>query len=130
MNFSYENYSDIDLTFNIHPVKKDIIINKGEIAVVKALKHLILTNHYEKPFNPDYGSNIRKLLFEPINTFTAATLENEIDTCIKNFEPRVKVKSIIVSANYDYNAYEVSIEFFIENLVEPFTAEFLLYKLR
>ena len=61
---NYSGYSDLDLTFNMHPGKKDLLISTGEIAVVRALKNLLLTNYYEKPFNPDYGSNIRKLLRE------------------------------------------------------------------
>lgn len=130
MEINYSSYSDIDLTFKVHPVKKDFIINKGEIAVVKALKHLILTNHYEKPFNPDYGSNIRKLLFEPMSPFAASSLSLEIEMCIKNFEPRVKLSDVSVLPNFDTNTYQVSITFYIENLVDPFTAEFLLSKLR
>ena len=55
-------YSDLDLNFTIHPVKKDINRNLGERAVINSVKNLILTNHYERPFQPNIGSNIRKLL--------------------------------------------------------------------
>ena len=57
-------YSDLDLNFTIHPVKKDINRNLGERAVINSVKNLILTNHYERPFQPNIGSNIRRLLFE------------------------------------------------------------------
>lgn len=123
-------YSDIDLTFNPHPVTKDLMLSTGQMAVVKALKNLILTNHYEKPFNPDYGSNIRKLLFELMTPFTAQAIAKEIEYTIKSYEPRVTIKYINVVANYDNDYYETSIEFYIENLVEPLTANFILSRLR
>lgn len=127
---NYSAYSDVDLTFKLHPVKKDLIVNKGEIAVTKALKNLLLTNHYEKPFEPDYGTNVKSLLFEPLSPFTANALKTEIDLAIKNWEPRVKLKDVRVDPLYDYNSYQVTIEFYIENMVQPFTAEFILTKLR
>lgn len=127
---NYSAYSDLDLTFKLHPVKKDLIVNKGEIAVTRALKNLLLTNHYEKPFEPDYGTNIKTLLFEPLSPFTSNALKIEIELAIKNWEPRVNLKDVRVDPLYDYNSYQVTIEFYIENMVQPFTAEFILTKLR
>ena len=71
-------YSDLDLNFTIHPVKKDINRYTNETAVVNSIKNLILTNHYERPFQPEIGSNVRRLLFENMDTITATTLEKEI----------------------------------------------------
>jgi phage baseplate assembly protein W len=123
-------YSDLDLTFNAHPIKKDLMLVTGENAVIRSLKNLILTNHYETPFDPSRGSNVRKLLFDLMTPFTAATLSKEIEYTIKNYEPRVNLNKVTVTADYDNNAYSVSINFYIENLVQPFTADFLLYRLR
>lgn len=123
-------YSDLDLSFNPHPVTGDLMVTKGDMSVIKSFKNLILYNHYEKPFNPQFGSNIQKLLFELITPFTAVAIEKEIEYVIKNYEPRVLLESVQVSANYDENGYEVSIKFFIENLTDPFTADFILTRLR
>jgi len=123
-------YSDLDLSFNPHPVTGDLMITTGNIAVSRALKNLILTNHYEKPFNPDYGSNVLKLLFEPMTPFTASTLESEIKYTIKNFEPRISINFVNVVADYENDAYAVSISYYINNLVQPFSADFLLARLR
>jgi hypothetical protein len=123
-------YSDLDLSFNPHPVTGDLMITTGDISVIRALKNLLLTNPYEKPFNPDYGSNIRKLLFEPMTAFTGATLQKEIEYTVKNYERRVTLKNINVTPNYDNNSYNISIEFYIENLVQLFSADFLLTRLR
>lgn len=130
MDITTNAYSDIDLTFNPHPVTKDLMISTGQMAVVKALKNLILTNHYEKPFKPDYGSNIQKLLFELMTPFTAQSIAKEIEYTIKNYERRVTLKTVDVVANYDYNYYEVSIVFYIENLIQPLSANFILTRLR
>jgi phage baseplate assembly protein W len=130
MDIITNGYSDIDLTFNPHPVTKDLMISTGQMAVVKALKNLILTNHYEKPFQPDYGSNIRKLLFELMTPFTAQSIAKEIEYTIKNYERRATLKTVDVVANFDYNYYEVTIEFYIENLIQPLSANFILTRLR
>lgn len=127
---NYSGYSDLDLTFNMHPGKKDLLVSKGEIAVVRALKNLLLTNYFEKPFNPDYGSNIRKLLFEPLTPITAGVLSREVEFVIKNFEPRVSLEDVSVQPLYDYNSYQVTISFYINNLVDPYTADFILSRLR
>lgn len=123
-------YSDLDLTFNPHPVTGDLMVTRGDLAVVKSLKNLILYNHYEKPFNPQFGSNIQKLLFEQITPFTAIYIEREIETVVKNYEKRVTLEEIKVTPNYEQNGYTVSITFFIENLTQPFTADFILQRLR
>ena len=94
-------FKDLDLSFNIHPVKKDINKHVDEQAVINSLKNIILTNHYEKPFNPDYGSNIRALLFENIDAITAITLEREILQTIENFEPRVSVSKVTAVPDFD-----------------------------
>jgi phage baseplate assembly protein W len=127
---NFSGYSDLDLTFNSHPAKKDLMISIGEVAVTRALKNLLLTNYYEKPFQPNYGSNIRKLLFEIMSPATSSALAKEIEYVIKNFDHRVALQSVNVQALYDYNAYQVTITFYIENLVAPFTADFILSKLR
>jgi phage baseplate assembly protein W len=126
----FSGYSDLDLTFKPHPAKKDLMISNGEIAVARALKNLLLTNYFEKPFKPNYGSNIRRLLFEPMSPIASSALSKEIEFAIKNFDKRVGLKSVVVNALYDYNAYQVTITFYIQNLVEPYTAEFILSRIR
>ena len=127
---NFSGYSDLDLTFQPHPVKKDLMTTTGEIAVVKALKNILLTNHFEKPFNPNFGSNIRRMLFEPLSPTIAATLRKEIEYTVRNYEPRVELIEVKVYELPDYNSYQVSIEFYIDNLADPFTADFILSRLR
>jgi phage baseplate assembly protein W len=90
------DYKDLDLNFNIHPVKKDLVKSIGERAIINSIKNLVSTNHYEKPFNPSFGSNLRRLLFENTDNFTSSLIEREITEVITNFESRARVKSVIV----------------------------------
>jgi phage baseplate assembly protein W len=92
---STRNFIDLDLNFAIHPIRKDINTHKAEYAVINSVKNLILTNHFERPFQPEVGSNIRRLLFENVDVILAAQLEREIEETVNNFEPRVQVSSII-----------------------------------
>jgi phage baseplate assembly protein W len=125
-----KRYSDLDLNFTVHPVKKDINKHTDEMAVINALKNLILTNHYERPFQPDIGSNVRKLLFENLDIVTAAALEKEITQTINNFEPRVSVLGITVLPDFDNNSFNVTLNFNIINRTEPVTISFLLERIR
>ena len=123
-------YSDLDLNFTIHPVKKDINRYTNEAAVVNSIKNLILTNHYERPFQPDIGSNVRRLLFENLDNITATTIKDEIERTIVNYEPRATVKTINVTADYDNNGFKVYLEFFIVNQTAPIVINFLLERIR
>ena len=124
------DFRDLDLSFNIHPVKKDINRYTNEAAVVNSIKNLILTNHYEKPFQPEIGSNVRRLLFENMDTITATTLEKEIEQTIKNYEPRASISRLNVSPDYDNNGFIVYMEFYIANRTSPITINFFLERIR
>ena len=99
-------------------------------AVINSVKNLILTNHYERPFQPDLGSNIRRLLFENADAITASLLEREIQQTIENFEPRARVKDIRVIAKFDENGFEVELTFYIVNVTAPITINFFLERIR
>jgi phage baseplate assembly protein W len=124
------DYSDLDLNFVVHPVRKDINKNTGASAVMGSVKNLLLTGHYEKPFHPEIGSNIRKMLFEPMDAIVATNLETEILQTLNNFEPRVRVSNIVVSPDYDNNGFVVNLQFFILNRTEPLTLNFFLSRVR
>jgi phage baseplate assembly protein W len=123
-------YKDLDLLFNIHPVRKDINKHTDEIAVVNSVKNLILTKHYERPFQPEIGSNVTKLLFENLDTITAASLEREIVQTIANYEPRATVYRTSVIPDYDNNGFTVDMEFLINNQTEPVQITFFLERVR
>lgn len=123
-------YKDLDLLFNVHPLKKDINKHTAEMAVINSIKNLVLTNHYERPFQPEIGSNVSKLLFENLDFVTAAALEREILQTIKNFEPRASVYRVRALPDYDNNGFTVDMEFTIINRTEPITITFFLDRVR
>jgi phage baseplate assembly protein W len=127
---STRNFIDLDLNFAIHPIRKDINTHKAEYAVINSVKNLILTNHFERPFQPEVGSNIRRLLFENVDVILAAQLEREIEETVNNFEPRVQVSSIIASPAPDENGYKVIMEFFVINNPDPIKINFFLERIR
>ena len=124
------DFKDLDLNFTIHPVRKDINRVIGPMAVVNSIKNLILTNYYERPFQPDIGSNVRRLLFKNLDNITATTLKNEIERTIANYEPRAAVKDINVTADFENNGFKVYLEFFIVNQTQPIIINFLLERIR
>jgi phage baseplate assembly protein W len=123
-------FRDLDLNFTIHPVKKDINTHKNEFAVINSIKNLVLTNHYERPFQPEIGSNIRRLLFENVDSVVASQIEREITEVIGNFEPRAQVSQVVVIPSPDENTYKVILEFFIINSTAPITINFFLERIR
>jgi phage baseplate assembly protein W len=127
---SVRNFRDLDLNFAIHPIRKDINTYKAEYAVINSVKNLILTNHFERPFQPEIGSNIRRLLFENVDVILAAQLEREIEETVNNFEPRVQVSSIIATPALDENGYKVIMEFFVINNPDPIKINFFLERIR
>ena len=123
-------FKDLDLNFSIHPVRKDINKNLNEMAVINAVKNLVLTNHFEKPFHPEIGSNIQKLLFENMDKITASALEREIIDVLTNYEPRVSIQSVKIIPDFDNNAFSVNMTFLIVNMTEPITIQFFLQRER
>lgn len=109
-------YSDLDLTFTAKPNGE--IYKKVDAAAVKqAIKNLILTNYYEKPFEPYFGTNIREMLFELADDLTSLDIKRSIKSAIETYEPRAIVQDVIVDFKDidSTNAIGVSIIFQVIN---------------
>jgi len=124
------SFTDLDLNFNLHPTQKDINKFKNEMAVINSVKNLVMTNHYERPFQPELGSNLKRLLFEQVDNTTAALLEREITETIQNFERRVDVRDVTATGFPDENGYKVEITFFLVNNPDPISVDFFLERVR
>ena len=104
-------YSDLDTLFIPNPVTGDINPIKDIEAVKKSVINLILTNFYERPFQPEIGCNVRGLLFEPADPITISDLEDAAKQVLENFEPRVRVIDVSATDDPDNNSYTMTIEF-------------------
>lgn len=127
---SVRSFSDLDISFQKHPTKKDVARKYGSASIIQSVKNLVLMNFYEKPFQPWIGCNARRLLFENMTPIVANLLKTTILEVIKNHEPRVQVEQCIVTADYDNNAYSVELEFFIVNQTSPTSISFILERIR
>lgn len=130
MSLEVREFKDLDLNFRAHPVTKDVVKKTGTAAIVGALRNLILTNQYEKPFRPLFGANIRALLFENVSPVLATILETEIENTIRTYEPRVVVESVRVDANPEKNGYNITIQFSINNVESPLRVNMFLQKVQ
>ena len=108
-------YRDLDLFFSKNQGNGDVNKITGVEAVKRSIRNLVLLNFYEKPFNPEIGSDVRYLLFENMSPLTSVVLAEAIEDVIEDFEPRARVISVRAFPNLDRNEYEVTIEFFVVN---------------
>lgn len=102
----------------------------GAEAIKRSVRNLILTNFYDRPFQPHIGSNAQKLLFENANPIIEQFLKNAIAEVIQNFEPRVILKNIDLTFDYDNNGYGTRIYYVIRNSGEPIISTIFLERIR
>jgi phage baseplate assembly protein W len=114
-------FSDLGITMTAHPVTGNVVTKKNADAVVGALKNLILTNRFERPYAPLYGADIRSRLFENFDPIEQVNIEEDIKTAIANYEPRARINDVRVVASPNSNRVQVSISFFVANEVQPVT---------
>ena len=106
-------FKDISLTLKRNPLTRDLITLQNEYAIARSVQNLVLTVQGEKFFEPDFGCAVNRLLFENIDFFTAKSLTDEIESVIKNNEPRVRLDNVNVVPNYDDGLMDVTIKYFI-----------------
>lgn len=123
-------YRDIDLAFAVNPFTKDVYVKTNEEAVKTAIKNLVLTQNYERPFHPEIGSPVYGLLFEPFTPLIKNTLEKVISQLITNYEPRATLLGVTVDDNPDQNSLDVQIDFRINNIERPITVNVNLQRTR
>lgn len=123
-------YSDLDLNFAANPVTGDLSLKYDENAVKAAVKNLVMTQNYERPFHSEIGNQIRGLLFNPASPMMDALLTRAIQDTINNFEPRVVLMNVKVASNPDNNAVYCSILFRIVNTSKPVSLELTLQRTR
>ena len=123
-------FSDIDLDFTRNAVTNDVNIVEDVIAVKRAVKNLVQTNFYERPFQPELGCGVRELLFEHFTPVTKVFLERKIEEVLINYEPRVNLTSVNVDDDQDRNRLVVDINFQVVGIPGPQRVETFLQRLR
>lgn len=123
-------YKDIDLTFERKGGTNDVYKKVDAAAVKQAVKNLISTNHFEKPFVPNYGGNIRAMLFELADDNSAVEIERNIRNTIYQYEPRAEVVSIESIVEPDRNNVRVTLTFKVVSTQQLITFTTVINRLR
>lgn len=102
---------DIDSSFRAHPDTGDLLVKTGVYAITQAIINLILTDEYERPFQPKIAGKINTLLFEQVDQQTADVITTLIEQLISNYEPRATQVVVDVKADNLNSSYEVTISY-------------------
>jgi phage baseplate assembly protein W len=105
------SFKDISLSFDPHPVTKDLPILKNQNAIIRSIRNLVQTIPNERFFNPNLGSDVRSSLFDFVDFATASVIREQIINTISNYEPRVDNVDIEVNPSPDTNEFEVTVIF-------------------
>ncbi len=123
-----ESFSDLDLTFTAHPVTGDIVTKKDANAIRQSIKNILLTNHYERPFKPNFGADLRGMIFEANDPIIGQRIKERIVEEIKILEPRVGRANINVIQND--NTINVNVAYTISGSSSVQEVEFTLSRVR
>tara|TARA_B000000532_G_C18588299_1_gene285945 strand:- start:107 stop:529 length:423 start_codon:yes stop_codon:yes gene_type:complete len=123
-----ESFSDLDLTFTAHPVTGDIVTKKDANAIRQSIKNILLTNHYERPFKPNFGADLRGMIFEANDPIIGQRIKERIVEEIKILEPRVGRANIDVIQND--NTVNVNVAYTISGSSSVQEVEFTLSRVR
>jgi hypothetical protein len=123
-------FSDLRSDLAVNPANDDVILSVNEKAIETSIINLLQTNFYERPFQPEIGSNIRSLLFELATPQMQYNLKEAVLETIENFEPRCQVLDILVESNEDEHNLKVYITFQAINAERPVTFDLVLNRVR
>tara|TARA_R100001460_G_scaffold34003_1_gene66286 strand:- start:1734 stop:2135 length:402 start_codon:yes stop_codon:yes gene_type:complete len=104
-----QGFIDVSMTFKKNPLTNDLITIKDRNAIARSIKNIVFTVPGEKVFNENFGSKISELLFDNMDDLTAANIKDEITRSIENNEPRVRLRKVRTSPNFENNQFDVTI---------------------
>jgi len=126
-----QSFRDISASFQANPLNNDLVVLKNANAIARSIRNIISTSPGEKFFDPDFGSNVTKLLFENLDDISAISIRDEIENSINNYEPRVSLISVDTTPDYDNNSLDVKLIYRIIGVdIPPQQLEFVLLPTR
>lgn len=123
-------YSDFLVNLDRHPLNGSLARITNEDSVKQSIKNLIMTEIYERPYQPFIGSKIYSLLFDPMNEMTINLLKNTISDTIRLYEPRATLFGVDVFAIEDRNEYNINITFGIVNVIGEINLNLIIKRIR
>ena len=125
-----EIYRDIPMSFNVHPVTCNMKLVANAESIKQSVKNIVLTNFYERPYQPELGGDVLAQLFENMSPITEYNVTQNIRQALENNEPRAIVEDIITTPVEDQNTLRVTIKFSVRNIPEPIEVDVLLERIR
>ncbi len=122
-------YSDLDILFTAHPISGDVTTKKDSDAVKRSVRNILLTNNYERPFKPNFGANLRAMLFELQGVGSSKAIKRDIAEALVTLEPRIKNINIVLGEN-NRNNVDVKISYQIKNGLRRDTVDFTISRVR
>jgi phage baseplate assembly protein W len=123
-------YADLNLSFTKNPATKDVARLFDVQAIKRSVKNIILTNKYERPFNSDFGCNLRGFLFENITEPLLVIIKDRVAMAIEKYEPRVTVEDVVVKDDQDKNGLSIMVSFLINGTEAPVSVSTFLQRVR
>ena len=123
-------YKDFNMNFAANPFSGDLSVLTNEKAVAQSLKNILLTEMGEVPFDPNFGSGIRTLLFEPVSEVVTITLKEKVLAAIKSYEPRITLKALLIKDEPETNSYTIDISYTVTVSNNTYTASISLDRLQ
>ena len=123
-------FKDLNLDFQQNTATKDIQKITDVESVKRSVRNLLSTNHYEKPFHPEIGSNLRAMLFELMTPQMNHVITKQIENLINNYEPRCRLVQVHTQPMIERNGSSVQISFYVQNYPDPVVVESFLERLR
>ena len=120
---------DIDLAFLNRP-SGDIYKKTGAASVRQSIKNLLMTNYYEKPFEPFFGGNLNRFLFNLSEEFDEFDIEEAVTLAINNYEPRARVLDVKARLEPDNHSIKIEVVFQIISTSQTETVVVSLTRLR
>ena len=119
MSIEYRTYKDLSYSLFANPMSGDVGKKTGAAAVKGAIVSILKTNYNERLFDPEFGTDIRGSLFEPMNPLTEQRMKKKVEVALARHEPRTEVLGISVKAQEEQNRYEISVVFNVASEAEP-----------
>lgn len=123
-------FSDLDLRFERNPITGDIGRKTNNEAIKQAMRNILLTKFFERPFNSSLGSGVSNMLFEPLNPLSASMLKKMVEQTLTNFEPRIDLQSVTVDIQEEDNALSITVYYAILGLQTLQTFNIILERTR
>jgi phage baseplate assembly protein W len=129
VNANKDIYADLDILFSANPISGDITTKKDSDAVKRSVRNILLTNHYERPFKPNFGANLRAMLFELDGIGAKKRIKKNIITTLSILEPRIGNVKVDISES-ESNNIDVRVSYIIRNGLKQSSVDFKVSRVR